>query len=145
MACNHCLIFDLFPVELIHTLFTYFWSDEILYSFFDINDHLNAIIFSYYSHRINFHIVIFIILCHLIRPVQLISLTLSDGNYTPDQSKLFFSYFHLEQFVNLRSFSLFDIEIDSLKSILFNLNKLHQLRSLTIYCDDIFQHFIGTA
>jgi hypothetical protein len=48
------LIFDLFPVELVHNLFTYFWSDEILYSFFDINDDLNAIILSYSSHKINF-------------------------------------------------------------------------------------------
>ncbi len=88
------LIFDLYLVELVHTLFTYFWSDEILYSFFGINDHLNAIILPYSSHKINFQSIIechFDILCRLIRPDQLISLTLSDGNDTPDRSKLFFS------------------------------------------------------
>jgi hypothetical protein len=138
------LIFDLFPVELVHTLFTYFWSDEILYSFFNINDHLNAIILSYYSHKINFQSIVkrhFDILCRVIRPDQLISLILSDGNDTPDQSKLFFSHFHIEQFVRLRSFTLLDVEINSLKSILSKLNKLNQLRSLSIHCDDIVRQF----
>ncbi len=134
------LIFDLFPVELVHNLFTYFWSDEILYSFFNINDHLNAIILSYYSHKINFQSIgkrHFDILCRLIRPDQLISLTLSDDDGTPDQSKLFFSHFHIEPFVYLRSFTLLDVEIDSLKSISSKLNKLNQLHSLLIHCDNI--------
>jgi hypothetical protein len=98
MAHNNCL-FDLFPVELVHTLFTYFWFHEIPYSFFDINDHINDIILSYSSHKINFQSIIecpFDLLCRLIRPDQLISLTLSDDNDTPSQSEVFFSHFHVE-------------------------------------------------
>ncbi len=131
MARNICL-FDLFPVELTQILSSYFWSYAIAYSFFDISDHINAIIVSYSSHKSNFQWIVkchFDILCRLIRLRQLISLTFSDDNNKSDQSELFFSHFYTEKFIRLRSFILLGIENNSLKSILSKLNKLNQLRA----------------
>jgi hypothetical protein len=92
MSDNMCL-FNLF-------LFTSFWAHEILYSFYGISDHIDAIIRSYSSHRFNFQSIFkcrFEILCHLIRLDQVISLTLSNTNETLDQLKLFLSRFHIKQ------------------------------------------------
>jgi hypothetical protein len=74
----------------------------------------------------------FNLLCHCIRPDQVISLTLSDDADTPGQSKLFFSRFRIEEFTQLRSLTLIQVEIDSLKLILSYLHKLDQLHSLSI-------------
>jgi hypothetical protein len=123
-------LFDVLPVELVHTVFNYFWADEILHSFFEISDYINNIIFSYSSHRINFQLIIksdFEKVCRLIRCDQVISLTLSDNNDTPNQPKLFFSYFDVEQFARLRSLTLLNIDIITLKFIFLKLNKLNQV------------------
>ncbi|CAF1026787.1 unnamed protein product [Adineta steineri] len=133
------------PIELLHTTFDYLWANEIIYSFYNINIYINNIIHTYSSYRFNLQSIRkshFDNICEIIKVNRVISLRLSDDDSTPNQSKFFFAYFHLDQFIRLRSLSLFDINIDSLKFIISNLNQLNQLRSLSIHCNSINKKFI---
>ncbi|CAF1215473.1 unnamed protein product [Rotaria sordida] len=115
--------FDHLPVELIYKIFDYLWAHEIFDAFFNVSEYLRAVLKSYDRFLINFQSVRktqFDLTCRLIRPDQVVLLSLSDKNNTLDQCILFFSYFSIEQFVNLRSF-----EIDS-----FNEGTFERLRSL---------------
>ncbi|CAF3674161.1 unnamed protein product [Rotaria sordida] len=78
---------------------------------------------------------------HCILPEQVISLRLSDDNNTLVQSDIFLSYFRIEQFTQLRSLTLVQIEFESLKSIFSNLNKLGQLRSLSFNMESVRYKF----
>jgi hypothetical protein len=126
--------FDVIPVELLHILFTYFLAHEILLTFFDVSDHVNAFLLTYSAYRLEFkstrnsHVDL---VCRRIRPEQVIFLKLSDDSNIPGLSEHFFSRFRIEQFIQLRSLTLFEIEMDSLESIFFSLHELDQLRSLS--------------
>jgi hypothetical protein len=131
---NQCSFFDQLPVELFHILFQNCWALEILFIFSDITDYVNTILASYSVCRLNLKSIrksYFDLICHRIRPEQVILLILSDQNDTPGQSELFLSYFQIEQFTRLRSLTLIEMERDSLFSILPNLHDLHQLRSFS--------------
>ena len=126
--------FDLLPVELLHTLFTYFLAHEILLSFYNVSDHMNAVLVAYSAYRVNFKFIRktdFDLICRHICPNQIISLKLSDDQYTPGLSELFFSRFRIEQFTRLQSLTLIEIEFESMESIFYNLYQLNQLRSLS--------------
>ncbi|CAM2729389.1 unnamed protein product [Rotaria socialis] len=126
--------FDLLPIELVHVIFNYFLAQEILHSFTNVSDYVDSILFSYSSHRLNFSSIsksTFDLVCRYIRPSQVISLTLSNANDTSGQSDLFLTHFRIEQFIQLRSLRLIEIELDSLESIFSNLTHLTLLRSLT--------------
>jgi len=84
-------------------IFDHLWAHEILYSFRNINDYLDRVLFNYDSYSINFESIrksYFDLVCRSIRPHQVISLILSDEHDTPNQSQLFLSLFSLEQFTN---------------------------------------------
>lgn len=130
-----CCFFDRLPVELLHCLFAYLWAHEILFTFSDVSDHLNAILMAYTTYQLNFRFIRkdhFDLICKRIPSERVISLVLSDENETPGQSDLFFSYFRIEQFTQLQTLTLIKIEADSSIRIFPNLYKLHLLRSLTI-------------
>jgi hypothetical protein len=127
-------LFDLIPIELLYILFTYFFAHEILHSFSDISDYVNSCLLTYSAYRLDLQSIQKSHFDHIyrrIRPEQVIFLKLSDDNNTPGLSKHFFSHFQIEQFTQLRSLTLLEIEMYSLESILFNLHKLAQLRSLS--------------
>lgn len=130
---DYCMLGQL-PVELLHSLFNYFSTTELLYTFHGVNDYVNASLQSYSSYQLNFQGIskyYFDRICRHIRPDQVISLALSDGNNTSGLSDLFFSRFPVEQFSRLRSFTLLNIECNSLKSIFANLHKFRQLHVLS--------------
>jgi hypothetical protein len=130
---NSCL-FDQLPVELLHTLFNYFSASELLFTFHNVNDYVNTTLVSYPDYHFNLKFISkvhFHYLCCYVRPEQVISLTLSDGDDTPGQSEAFFSCFRMEQFTRLRSLTLIEIEFNSLESVFANLHKLDQLRALS--------------
>ncbi|CAF1382782.1 unnamed protein product, partial [Rotaria sordida] len=54
------------------------------------------------------------LMAHIIDPKNVISLTLSDERQTPDQIQLFLSHFRIDQFIRLRSLTLFNIENEDL-------------------------------
>jgi hypothetical protein len=131
---RHYCFFDRFPVELLHRLFTYFSAHEILLTFSNISDYVNAVLLAYDTYVLNFRSIQkdhFDLSCKHIRPEQVTSLVLSDEKDTPPQSLLFFSHFQIEQFTQLRTLILIKIETKSLKWIFPNLSKLKLLRSLT--------------
>lgn len=120
--------------ELFHEFFQYFWAHEILHLFSNLNDRIDSILKSYSSYRINFQsnrFSVFRRICEQIQPKQVISLILSDNNDTPGLPKVFLSYFHIQQFTNLRLLSLIQIEHESLCKILPELSKLTRLHSLS--------------
>jgi hypothetical protein len=126
--------FDEIPVELLHTLFTYFGANEILSTFHNVSDYVNRTLQSYSGYQLDLKSILkydFRRICRHIRPEQVISLTLSDSHDTPGQSELFFSRFRIEQFIRLRSLKLIEIEFTSLEFIFPNLPKLNELRSFS--------------
>jgi hypothetical protein len=113
---SYICFFDLIPVELLDTIVTYFFAHEILHSFSDVSDHVNALLLIYSTYRLNFQsiqISDFNLICHRIRPEKVIYLKLSDDNNTPGLSEHFFSKFQIEQFAQLRSLTLSEIELTS--------------------------------
>ena len=138
---------DRLPVELLHILFDYFSAHELFHTFHCINDHLDEVLRFYSAYRLNLQSIRkcdFDLVCRLIRPEQVISLTLSDGNDTPGLSRLFFSRFRIEQFTRIRSMTLIQIEDNSLESIITNLYQFNQLRALSINAQAIrtIQHLL---
>lgn len=128
-----------FPVEILHNIFDYLWCDEIIYSLFNQNEHLDEIIRQYSSHRWNFLLIQksrFDHVCRIIPVDRVIFLRLSDDLVTPGQSKLFLSYFSLQQFIRLRSITLHQLEHDSLNLALTQLIELNELRSVSIFRTD---------
>lgn len=130
---NYCL-FDRLPAELLHILFNYFSASELLFTFHNVNDYVNATLESYSAYQLDFQSMSkfhFRRICRHIRPEQVISLTLSDGDDTPGLSEVFFSRFRMEQFIRLRSLTLIGIEFHSLEFIFANLPQLYELRSFS--------------
>ncbi|CAF3984354.1 unnamed protein product [Rotaria sp. Silwood2] len=126
--------FDFLPVEIMHLIFSYFQSHEILLSFSNTSNHVDSVLRSYASYKINFKSISkshFDLVCRRIQPSQIITLILSDADDTPGQSALFLTHFRLEQFSQLQSLRLINIEFDSLTSILLNLHHLQRLHSFT--------------
>ncbi|CAF1403994.1 unnamed protein product [Adineta steineri] len=127
-------MFDYLPVEMLHAIFEYLWTNEILNSLLSINDYLNSVILNYNESFINFNSILrplFDLTCDHLRPDQVIKLVLSDSNDTPDQSQLFLSRFPIEQFINLRAITLIEIDDDA-QSILTNLDKMKYLTCIEI-------------
>jgi hypothetical protein len=158
---SYCYFFDRLPVELLHSLFVYFSAHEIILTFNDVSDYINAILRTYPTWQLNFQSIRrdhFDLICRYIQPENVISLTLSDDIDTPGQSELFFRRFRIEQFSHLRSLTLINIEFESLKDIFSDLDKLKQLilrsfkSDLIIYkypksindCSSEFKHINST-
>ncbi|CAF3282189.1 unnamed protein product, partial [Rotaria sp. Silwood2] len=95
--------------------------------------YLNKVIRLYPNHRLNFKSILrsnFDLICQYISPDQVKILILSDEKDTSGQSELFLSHFQINQFINLQTLILIQIEKKSLEIINLHLNKLHYLRSL---------------
>jgi hypothetical protein len=136
----HCCLLDLLPVEILHILFTYFLAHETLSTFFDVSDYINSVLVAYPYWQLNFKSIRrhhFDLVCRHVRSENVISLTLSDDNDTPGQSELFLSRFQIEQFIHLRSLTLFMIEFESLESIFFKLDQLKQISSFSFNADSV--------
>jgi hypothetical protein len=130
---DYC-VFDQLPAELLHIVFNYFSASELLFTFHNVSDYVNATLESYSTYQLDFQSISkfhFRRLCRHVRPEQVISLTLSDGDDTPGLSEVFLSRFRMEQFIRLRSLTLIEIEFNSLEFIFANLAQLHELRSFS--------------
>ncbi|CAF0924711.1 unnamed protein product [Adineta steineri] len=114
-----------------------------MFTFSNISDHVDAVLLAYNTYQLNFRSIQkdhFDLICKRIRCLQVISLVLSDENDTPAQSELFFSRLPIEQFSQLQTLTLINIEGESLKWIFPNLYKLNLLRSLTFLDFLITEH-----
>lgn len=125
---------DIFPVELLHNIFSYFSSHEILRTFSDVSPYLDAVLLAYPCYRVNFKSIRrtdFDLICQRISPNQVISLTLSDDKNTPGQIQLFLSRFQIDQFIHLRSLTLIDIGCDFWEPIVSKISQLNSLVSFS--------------
>lgn len=132
------------PVEILYSLFTYFSAHEILLIFSDISAYMNAVICSYPEHRLDLSQIRksdLKLIHRFIAPEKVIALTISDDNKTHVLSELFLSHFRIEQFIQLRSLKLVQIEINSLKMIVSDLYQLDQLRTFSFNIESIRHRF----
>jgi len=120
------------------------FPNEIIYRIFDNIDINSIISFSltckrfvncfdnYNNSKLNFESISkrkFDIICHLINPLNVISLILSDNDKTPGQIKLFIKNFKINQLNRLKSLKLIQINENDLENILKNFlnNSLNSL------------------
>lgn len=136
---SSCCALEQFPVEILHELFSYIPVPELYFSFFNISDHMNAVLISYPVKSIDlnsFSQLHVDFICHHIRPEKIISLTLCDDINQNGQSELFFTHFRIEQFTQLRSLTLINIDKYFLEYLFPNLNQLQHLCSFSFDTTD---------
>lgn len=134
MSTNIITYLDTLPVELLYHIFNFIETNTILLSLRYVSKRFYVISNVYNQYKLNLsscrkhH---FYHLCHIINPLNIISLTLSDDDRTPGQIGVFLSYFNFQQFHCLRSLTLLAIDDSNLNVILKDLSSL-SLISLTI-------------
>ena len=109
------------PTEIIYMIFDYLSPHHILHAFLNINSLFNGMLSNYHNYKLNFKSISraqFDLVYHHINPNQVVSLTLSDLEDTPDLSALFFRSFRLADFNRLRMLKLIIIENESWTNIL---------------------------
>ena len=112
----------------------------MIFSLLNLSPYLNDMIRSYSNYRLNLKSIgrsEFDLICEKINPDQVNELILSDDKDTPGQSQLFLSFFQINQFRNLQSLILIEIEEKSLKMMIKYLNQLKHLRSLSLKSDSV--------
>ncbi|CAF1246163.1 unnamed protein product [Rotaria sordida] len=105
--------FESLSIELLFELFDYLSPFDLFRIFINLNNRLNAIVYSY-PLRLDFRSICrskFDFICRHLQPKQVISLILCD-EYVPDRVKLFLNHFpHFkEQFLQLQSITLIEAE-----------------------------------
>lgn len=136
---------DTLPVELIYRIFDYLDAPTILLSLRPLCRSFLTIVQTYNRYSLNMFGISrrkYFLLCRLIEPSKVISLTLSNDERTSDQIERFLSTFSLKQFIRLRSLNLLQIYPNQLEKILTNI-QFHLLRSFS--CQIQYQHFNDQA
>jgi len=145
---------DNLPVELIYYILDQLDTCTIFTSLYNVCKRLNSILQTYDQYNLNLKSIsmpYFHRVCSFIRPEQIISLTLSDGNNNVGLVELFLKKFHMESFKRLRSLTLINIDhneqmIKIFLSITDQLQILSIENSNEIYNDtviDILMTIIG--
>lgn len=128
------LTLDDLPVELIYHILDRLDTYTIFTSLYNVCKRLNLILNTYDQYNLNLKIIpmpYFRRICSLIRPEQIVSLTLSDGNKNVGLVELFLKKFHIESFKRLRLLTLINID-DNEQMIKMFLSLPDQLRILSI-------------
>jgi hypothetical protein len=127
---------DLLPVEILHMILSYLLAGDIGEAFHNVSEYIDAILHSYDQYSCNLKAISkanFELICQLIRPEQIVSLTLSDGKRTPGLINIFLGQYQFEQFTRIRSVRLHQIKEENLlKDVIKSLMKLKQLDILLI-------------
>ena len=125
---------DTLPVELIYHLLDQLDTFTIVTSLYNVCKRLNSIIQHYDQYHLHFKsipISYFYRVCSVIRPEQVVSLTLSDGHENVGLVKLFLETFQLESFHRLRTLTLLNIaDNEQISKIFLSVND--QLQHLAI-------------
>jgi hypothetical protein len=125
---------DNLPVELIYHILDRLDTNTIFTSLYNVCKRLNLILQTYDQYKLNLKSIsmpYFHHICSLIRPQQIVSLILSDGNETVGLVKLFLEKFSIESFQRLRSLTLINID-DNEQMIRIFLSITDQLQILSI-------------
>jgi hypothetical protein len=125
---------DDLPVELIYHILDQLDTYTIFTSLYNVCKRLNSILHTYDQYNLNLKTIsmpYFHHICSLIRPEQIISLTLSDGNDNVGLVELFLNKYPIESFKRLRSLTLINID-DNEQMIKIFLSITDQLQILSI-------------
>lgn len=128
------LTFENLPVELIYHILDRLDTDTILTSLYNVSPRLNSIVRNYDRYQVNFKSIslrYFHRICSVIRPEQIISLTLTDGNETVGLVELFLRKFPMDSFEHLQSLTLINID-DNEQIIRILLSLTDRIRVLSI-------------
>ncbi|CAF1104696.1 unnamed protein product [Rotaria sordida] len=139
MSSNIIPSIDILPVEILHRIFDNLDAQTILFSIRPVCRLFRAVVNTYDRYVFDFKFISksnFHLLCRLINPQNIISLTLRDNEYTLDQIALFISLVRLRQLTRLHSITFFDIEEFQLNMILKRIN----LNLLTSFSLNIRKH-----
>lgn len=101
--------FENLPTEILYRIYNELDTETILFSIRCLCKRLYKITNDYNRYRLNFRYVSrsdLRVISRIINPEKIISLKLSNSDETSDQIQLFLSYFHLNQFIRLRSLTL---------------------------------------
>ncbi len=123
------------PVEIFHRILDNLDVQTILFSFRYVCKKFEAITNAYNKYKLDFSSISktdFRLICRIIRPKDVITLILSDGEKTPDQIRLFSSIVDIDRWTRLRSLSLLDIDDNDLQTLLLHLTASSSLVSLSI-------------
>ena len=104
---------DNLPVELLYYLFDRLDASTIVTSLYNVCQRLNTIVTTYDQYHLNLKSISinhFHQMCSIIRPEQVVALTLSDGNENVGLVKLFLKKFRLESFERLKTLNLINID-----------------------------------
>ncbi|CAF3874115.1 unnamed protein product [Rotaria sp. Silwood1] len=125
--------------ELLLYLFEYLDGIHLLRTFYNLNSRFNHLLLNHFrAYRFDFRSISkyeFDIICRNYLPSiidQIISLTISDDDETPNLSEIFLSYnFTLDKFTHLQSLTLYSIQsFDQLNQIIFQCCQLPYLTHL---------------
>jgi hypothetical protein len=122
------------PIELVYYILDKLDVKTILGSFRTVCQRFYTIANNYNRYefdlssmsKIDFHR-----LCRVIRPENIISLTISNNDMTPGQIRLFMSLFTIDQFIHLRSLTLIQIEKAELDLLMKQID-INSLNALSI-------------
>jgi hypothetical protein len=125
MTTNKLSPIQTLPVELFHRIFNRLDAETIIFSCRPVCRSFRAVVNTYARYSLDFTSISkpnFHLLCRLIPPENVISITLCNGDRTPDQIDLFLSIFRAQQFTRLRSLTLSEIDEFQLDMILKRIN-----------------------
>ncbi len=130
MSNNMVLSIEALPVELLHRIFDNLDAETIVVSIRSVCRLFRSVVNTYDRYVLDLKLIsksIFYLLCRLIHPNNVISLTLSNDETTSDQIDLFISLVRLQQFTRLRSLTLIQIDENQFNFMLkeINFNFLH--------------------
>jgi hypothetical protein len=117
---NYKASLDCLPTELIYQILNYLDTQTIFLLLYKVCKRLKEIIENYHQCRLDFGLISksnFSIISRLIHCENIISLTLSDGYKSRGQMQYFFQLFNLNQFTQLRSLNLLQINRHDLNKI----------------------------
>ena len=125
---------DTFPVEILHRIFDHLDLETLFFSLRPLCRYFRSSVHSY--ERLDFNLEFisksdFIVLCRLVTPQNIRSLTLYNAGKIPSQYWSFLSQIRLRQLTRLHSIHLHGIEEEQLNELFKHLN-LQYLRSISI-------------
>ncbi|CAF1199103.1 unnamed protein product [Adineta steineri] len=139
MSMNQQSLLPTLPVEIVYYICDCLDAKTILVSFRNICRRLRNIINNYDNYILDFTNTSqsdFRLICHLINPQRVKSLTLSQQTTTFDQTIFFDKQFHVKDFSRLRSLTLISIKESRLRAVLKHIN----ISSLVSFSLEIGEH-----
>ncbi|CAF2779455.1 unnamed protein product [Rotaria sp. Silwood2] len=124
------------PPEILHIIFTYLWANEMFHSLYNINQHMNSVLYSYDNYYLDFrntHKKTYdLLLTDLKHKIK--CLVISNGYSVPRFTHIrnFLEQHNLSEFIRLEKLSLIDIDEEYFLEILPNIYRFNKLKCLKL-------------